>query len=484
MPQSSLRITLVRQSFRDVYRLFEDVADREIRPPEGLLYVAAMLESRGHHVSVIDNEVLGLPDDQLLEKIAHNDPKMVGMGATTPEFPRIAAFLNRVHDELGAVTVLGGPHGTAIPEKIVSEHPGIDFVVRGEGEITTAELANSLTNGVPPESLPGLAFRKNGSVIVTSNRELITDLDSLPLPARHLLNRSDYRYPSRRRGMEQVATMVASRGCPYNCIFCFSMHGHTVRYRSIPKVVDEIESIVKADGIRYFIFHDECFTLSRKRVLEFCDELQRRDLQIRWFCFTRGDTIDEEMAERMAEAGCVKISLGVESGSQQMLDRAGKKTKLDKISRAFDLLDRAGIETRGSFIIGLPGEDRASVRQTVDFAKSLRMYHFGLNIATPYPGTKMWDMAERNDGIRFETVDLSSFRRWGNAVIATDRLGSTELEKAQRRAMVQFYLRPKILWFFLRQYLLGNRTPYYYRPLKFAVKEAWSNLITRVLPGR
>jgi len=484
MPNAPLQITLVRQSFRDIYRLFDDVKDREIRPPEGLLYVAAMLESRGHQVAVIDNEVLGLQDDQLLEKIAHNNPEMVGMGATTPEFPRIAAFLKRVHDELGVVTVLGGPHGTAVPQNVLQDYPGIDFVVRGEGEITMAELADSLTNGVPSESLPGLAFRRNGAVILTPKRELISDLDSLPLPARHLLRSADYRYPARGKGMQPVATVVTSRGCPYNCIFCYSMHGHIVRCRSILKVVDELESIVNTDGIRYFIFHDECFTLSRKRVLEFCDELQRRDLQIRWFCFTRGDTIDQEVAERMAEAGCVKISLGVESGSQEMLDRAGKKTKLDKISRAFDMLDRAGIETRGSFIIGLPGEDSGSLRQTIDFAKSLKMYHFGLNIATPYPGTKMWDMAERKAGIRFEDTDLSAFRRWGNAVIATDHLGSKELVKAQRRAMVQFYLRPKILWFFLREYLMGNRTSYYYRPLKFAFKEAWSSLLSRIIPGR
>ena len=475
MTSSSVRVTLVRQSFRDIYTLFDEVEDREIRPPEGLLYVAAALEDRGHQVTVIDNEVLGLNDDELLNKIAHTQPEMVGMGATTPEFPRIANLLNIIHNELGAVTVLGGPHGSAISENIISSNPGIYYVVRGEGEITTVELVESLKNGVPPESLPGLAFRRNGEVVLTPDRPLISDLDKLPWPARHLLDSHEYRYPSRGRGMQEVATMITSRGCPYSCIFCYSMHGHQVRYRSVDSVINEVESVINDYGIRYIIFHDECFTLSKKRVLNFCDEVLRKQLDIRWFCFTRGDTIDEEMAERMAAAGCVKISLGVESGSQEMLDRSGKRTRLDKIDRAFRILDKAGIETRGSFIVGLPGENRQSLQNTVDFAKSLKMYHFGLNIATPYPGTKMWQMAEKGDGIRFENMDFSAFRRWGNAVVATDGLEAHDLVQAQRKALIQFYLRPKILWFFLREYLRGNRSAYYHRPLKFAIKEAWHN---------
>ena len=476
MSPSQVRITLVRQSFQDVYSLFDEVADREIRPPDGLLYVAAALESNGHQVSVIDNEVLVLDDDELLEKIALTNPEMVGIGATTPEFPKIGRFLERVSRELGVVTVLGGPHGTAVPEQVLTTCPGINYVVRGEGEITTSELADSLKNGVPAEELLGLAFRKNGAMVVTSDRPLIQDLDAMPWQARHLVDNNSYHYPSRGQGMQPVATMVTSRGCPYHCIFCYSMHGHKVRFRAIEAVIDELESVVKSAGINYFIFHDECFTLSRERVLKFCNEIQRRSLKIRWFCFTRGDTIDSEMVQRMAETGCVKVSLGVESGSQTMLNRVEKKTQLHRVAQAFRLLHKAGIETRGSFILGLPGEDQQSLQQTFDFAKSLKMYQFGVNIATPYPGTKMWQMAESGDGIRFVNTDLSAYRRWGNSVIATDKLTADDLIRAQRKGLVQFYLRPKILWFYLREYLRGNRTPYYYRPLAFAVKEAWSSL--------
>jgi anaerobic magnesium-protoporphyrin IX monomethyl ester cyclase len=473
-----VRITLVRQSFQDVYSLFDDVADREIRPPEGLLYVAAALESHGHQVAIIDNEVLGLSDDELLEKIELTKPEMVGMGATTPEFPKIGRFLERVNQELGVVTVLGGPHATAEPVQVLTTFPEINYVVCGEGELTTSDLANNMKNGVPPEEIPGLAFRKNGAVAITLERPLIQNLDSLPWQARHLVDSHAYHYPSRGKGMQPVATMVTSRGCPYHCIFCYSMHGHKVRFRAIHKVVDELESVVKSTGIDYFIFHDECFTLSRDRVLTFCHEIQRRNLDIQWFCFTRGDTIDQEMAERMAEVGCVKVSLGVESGSQEMLERSAKKTRLDKVEQAFRILNKAGIETRGSFIFGLPGEDRQSLQQTFDFAKSLKMYQFGVNIATPYPGTKMWQMAEKGDGIRFVNNDLSAFRRWGNAVIATDKLTADDLIIAQRRGLMQFYLRPKILWFYLLEYLKGNRTPYYYRPIIFAFKEAWKELWT------
>jgi radical SAM superfamily enzyme YgiQ (UPF0313 family) len=476
MSSSSIRVTLVRQSFQDVYSLFDDVADREIRPPDGLLYVAAALESHGHEVSVIDNEVLCLPDDELLEQIALTRPEMVGMGATTPEFPKIGRFLERVSRELSVVTALGGPHGTAVPEQVLTTYPGINYVVRGEGEITTSELADSLRNGVPPEELPGLAFRKNGAVVVTQERPLIQDLDALPWQARHLVDSCSYHYPSRGQGMQPVATMVTSRGCPYHCIFCYSMHGHKVRFRAIDSVIDELESVVKSSGISYFIFHDECFTLLRERVFRFCDDICKRGLNIRWFCFTRGDTIDQEMAQRMAEAGCVKVSLGVESGSQEMLDRSEKNTRLDRVEQAFRALDQAGIETRGSFILGLPGEDQQSLQQTIDFAKLLKMYQFGVNIATPYPGTKLWQLAEKGEGIRFVNTDFSAFRRWGNAVIATDKLTAEELIHAQRKGLVLFYLRPKILWFYFREYLKGNRTPYYYRPLAFAVKEAWRRL--------
>jgi radical SAM superfamily enzyme YgiQ (UPF0313 family) len=383
--------------------------------------------------------------------------------------------LETIKKELGIITIIGGPHPSADAENVLIDHPGIDFVVRGEGEITTVEIIDNYRNGAPSESILGMAYRQNGKVVINSNRPLINNLDDIPSPARHLIDSDKYYYPLRGHGMEKVATMITSRGCPYHCIFCYSMHGHQVRYRSISNVIQELKSIIDIYGIRYFIFHDECFTLSKNRVMEFCNEVLNRKLDIRWFCFTRGDAVDQEMADRMAEAGCVKISLGVESGSQAMLERVGKRTQLDKIERAFRILRRAGIETRGSFIIGLPGEDTQSIQQTIEYAKSLDMYHFGLNIATPYPGTKMWEMAEAQDGIRFDDTDLSAFRRWGNAVIATDALSADDLVQAQRKGLIAFYIRPKMLWFFLREWLKGNRASYYYRPLLFAIREGFRN---------
>lgn len=479
MVNTSVNVTLVRNSFRDIYGLFPRVEQHEIRPPEGLLYVAASLEKCGHHVTVIDNEVLGLNDDELITKVKTTDPEFVGMAATTPEFPHVAKLLESIKKELGIITIIGGPHPSADSENVLTNHPGIDFVVRGEGEITTAEVIDNYSNGVQSESILGLAFRRNGKVVINPNRPFICNLDDIPSPARHLIDSEKYYYPLRGHGMEKVATMITSRGCPYHCIFCYSMHGHRVRYRSILNVIQELESIIETYGIRYFIFHDECFTLSRDRVMEFCNEMLNRKLDVHWFCFTRGDAVDQEMADRMAEAGCVKISLGVESGSQAMLERAGKRTQLDNIEGAFRILHRAGIETRGSFIIGLPGEDSQSIQQTIDYAKSLKMCHFGLNIATPYPGTKMWDMAEAQDGIRFDNTDLSAFRRWGNAVVATNALSSNDLVQAQRKALINFYLRPKILWFFLREWLKGNRATYYYRPLLFAIRESFRNFRAR-----
>jgi radical SAM superfamily enzyme YgiQ (UPF0313 family) len=367
--------------------------------PMGLSYIAAVLQKEGHEVQVLDFLLQRYSPRKVRAKISEFDPNMVGITSVTLNFftaSNILKVCKRANPDI--TTMMGGPHVTFTAEETLKTHPWIDIVVRSEGEYTMADVAR----GKRLEDTPGISFRRNGNVMHTESRKLISDLDELPFPARRLFPIARY------LAYNPECGLVTSRGCPFDCIFCVGhkMVGRKTRYRDVKMVCDEIEDILRL-GFRGINIVDDLFTLSRKHVLGLCDEILSRKLRFKWTCFARVDTVDDELLRRMKEAGCYYTCYGVESGNQDILDSAKKKITLDEIRRAVRLAKDNGINVLASCILGLPGETKETIRQSMEFVRELNT-PYGFHLLAPFPGTEVREKAKEY-GIKIIT---NNWRRY------------------------------------------------------------------------
>jgi anaerobic magnesium-protoporphyrin IX monomethyl ester cyclase len=339
---------------------------------------------------------------------------------------------------------MGGYHPT-FNFKEVLEEDYIDFVIIGEGEYTLLELSKTLGNGGDPSNVKGIAF----DGVVTPARPLITDLDSLPLPARHLLPMDSYKLLNMKTNM---STMITSRGCPMQCSFCSSaaLHGSKLRLRSIENIVDEMEYLVNELQIETIAFRDDTFTLNKKRVYEICEEIHKRDLKVLWGCTARVDTLDEDVLKIMREAGCITIFMGVESADQQLLDEVNKQTTVEKIKNAFEISRKEKIRTIASVVLGMPGDTHESVKKTINFVKDLNPSYAIFSLATPYPGTKFYQQTFEKDLIKVK--DWSKYTLI-SPILETVDFSLEELKKLQSTAFKKFYLRPAYI---IRQVIMDG----------------------------
>jgi radical SAM superfamily enzyme YgiQ (UPF0313 family) len=473
MQKKQLKVVLFRLCYDHIYQLYKtkEPKKREVRTPEGLLYIAAVALKEGFDVSLIDGHMAKMSFDELLQKVISLKPDILGAGGTTPEFPQTSRLLKIAKEKLGCVTVVGGPHVSSIPHETLLKNPHIDFIVIGEGEEIFRELINAIRAKKSIAGIKGIAYLKKGKPVIHKSREPIKNLDKLPYPAWALIPMKNYLYPHQTEGIKQMASVITSRGCPFNCIFCHSTFGKNIRYRSINSVVEELSEIKKRFGTEFFFFHDETFTLNRERTMKLLQNFIDRNLNIEWSCMTRANSLDEELISKMAESGCVRVSLGIESSNEEILNSVQKQNDLKRIRDAYRLLTKYGIETRGSLILGLPGETHKSIRRTLDFVKSLDIRIAAFNIVTPYPGTELYKLAEEGKGLHLLTKDWSQYKRWGNAVACTDSLSANDLIKWQEKATVEFFTQPKMIWYYLHKWLTIKYPDYYLRPFFYSMKK-------------
>lgn len=450
------RVTLVRPPYSTVYGIYKNIPkDREVRPPLGLLYLASALENNGCSVTIIDGEPELLSTEEILKRMKLSEPDFVGVTSTTPEFTVAEEIIKELKKyDPNIITIAGGPHVSALPEESLKDCPDIDYIVVGEGEKSIVKIVNEHPKGRILSSLP------------------IQNLDELLPPARHLIDYNLYRYPVPHKGLVKMDAIESSRGCPFHCTFCFHLHGNKVRFRDPIQVVDEIEKSYRETGSEFFMFFDDTFTLKRDRVITILDEIINRGLKLGFYCFTRVDTLDEELLRKMKEARFVKITMGIESGNQKMLDRLKKGTKLEDYKRVYNLMAALGLETRGSFMIGCPYETHQTITDSINFAKKLPLYRIGVNNLTPYPGSEIYNSALKGEGIRLICKDWKEFKRWGTSVVETDELSKEDIEYYQKKFLREFNSSPKVLFYHLKQLLLKhNLSYYYYRPIIYAVRE-------------
>jgi anaerobic magnesium-protoporphyrin IX monomethyl ester cyclase len=451
-----MKVVLIFPSFTEIYGDFRPAARVGVLfPPLGLLYLVAVLERAGHKVRIIDMEAELLDMDTLGKVVMTEKPDVVGVTCMTPLYRKACDIMDLVKRmDSGIKTLIGGPHPTSLPVETAMDCKSADFVVVGEAEETIVELLRHIGSGNGMSTLRGIVYRKNGKPIATPRRPLIKDLDSIPFPARHLIKQKEYLWSVPGRGIMPVSSMMTTRGCPFQCVFCSQrvIFGETVRYRSNGNVMEEIREVYHKHGIKHLIFDDDTLGINRERTMEFCDMLIEEKMDMTWEGMTRVNVVSRELLKKMHDAGLNRLSYGVESGDQNILNLAKKGTTLAQIRKAYELADSVGIETRMSIILGLPGETKESVRRTINFMKSLNCKQAYVNIGTPFPGTEFYDMAKNGEhGLSLITGDWNQYRRWGNAVINVNDLKRDDLIKYQRKALLEFYLRPSQIVYNLRR---------------------------------
>ena len=412
-----------------------------VAPSLGIGYMAAVLENNGYDVDVLDASALELTYDEIGEEILKRNPDIVSISALTPTIGVALDSADKIKQvKKDTIVVLGGYHPTFEYKSVLNEE-SVDIVVRGEGEYTLLELVQTIENNGDLKNVQGLAFYENDELILTPDRPVIQDLDELPFPAFHLFPMEKYRILNI---TTNVATIITTRGCPMQCSFCSSaaLHGSKLRRRSYTNVVDEVELRLKEENIDTIAFMDDTFTLNKKFVRDFCSEIKRRKLKFWWGCTSRVDTLDEELLQTMKDAGCITIFIGVESADQQMLDKMNKNITLTKTKNAFELARKVGIRTIASCVIGMPDDTKENIKNTIEFVKSLNPNYALYSLATPYPGTRFY-----NETFKKNLITIKDWSKYTliNPVLETVDCTSKELRSFQKKAFINFYLRPTYL---------------------------------------
>lgn len=380
--------------------------ERGCNPPLGLLYIAGYLEKFSNYpLTVIDSQVERLDYVSLTERIKAIRPDVVGLTTMTFTLIDVLKTISLVKGiDKSIRIVLGGPHVHLFPEETIMLK-NVDYIVLGEGERTFKYLLDTMDDKSALKNIPGLVFKDNGKIINTGIPPAIQDPDEIPFPARHLVPYK--KYTSLLSKDDIVTTIFTSRGCPFKCSFCDRPHlGKKFRARSAANVVDELEECTKM-GIYEFLFYDDTFTVNKKRVLDICNEIVRRGLNIRWDIRTRVDTVDEEILKHLKKAGCQGIHYGIEAGTEKILKILNKGISLEQATQVFDSTRKYKIPILAYFMIGNPSETRDDIYATFKVMKILNPDYVHITIFTPFPGTKIYF-----DGLRTGVIKEDYWKRF------------------------------------------------------------------------
>ncbi len=403
-------------------------------PPTDLMYLASIAESCGFEAIIRDYSQGGDFEADLKEF----QPNYLVANIATPTFQSDMMAVKLAKEILPNIcTIVKGAPFLTYNTNTIYENPFIDYVIMGEAELTLKDILD----GVPNCDILGICYRENFQPVKNDKRPFIEDLDILPFPARHLVDNSIYRRPD--NGKVQAVVKVA-RGCPFHCFFCLAtpVSGAKVRTRSPENIVAELKECVEKYNIKNFLFWSDIFNFNREWTLELCQKIIESGLKITWSSNTRADTMDDEMAKMMYKSGCRLVSIGVESGSQKMLDNIGKKITLDDIRNTVKILKKNKIKIYNYFVIGLPWETEETVEETIKFAIELDSNFISFYTATPLPGTKYFAYAMLNKLVE-GNLDFRS--AYYEPVVRSEHLSKERIFELHKQAIKRFYLRPKFI---------------------------------------
>jgi anaerobic magnesium-protoporphyrin IX monomethyl ester cyclase len=423
--------------------------------PIGLTYIASYLRNKKIDVKIFDAQI---EKASIQEVVKDFNPDIIGITCTTFLVPITIEVAKLLKDEFpDTLIIVGGIHPTIRPQDFLKEK-AIDFVAIGEGEITMYEFITAIEEKRDPASIPGIMCMREGKVLAGPPRELMKNIDELPPPDADDLMKEGYQTSPDTRTGSKIGVILTSRGCPFNCIFCANRLLTKGKYRThgIDRVCGEIENLIRNYHVTQLFVQDDNFAADKKRAKELCREFIRRkfNAEVSWWAEARVDCVDEELLSLMAQAGCKIISYGLESGNQRLLDLIDKGITIEETKKAIEMTKEAGIDIRASFILGLPTETREESLRTIAFAKELAIDQVRFALATPFPGTKLWDIAEEEG-----QLDLTDWRHFslmsgyskGLPVYAPKGRTPQELAKLQRYANLSFYLRPRTIMVFMRR---------------------------------
>jgi anaerobic magnesium-protoporphyrin IX monomethyl ester cyclase len=433
-----------------------------IMPPLGLGYLSSSLSKSNLNIEVnfIDCVLNDFSYKDLFNAIRDLEPNVICFTVYTHDLDSIKIASSYIKENISrkVVIIVGGPHPSVAPRHTLDYLESVDFAFKGESEIGLPILIKYLMNNNWKldthdellDQIPGLARRGDGNCIKINKQIFVEDLDSLGFPDWKLLNPRKYFKTCQGVFFKSnlFAPMFATRGCPQYCGFCAANHvmGRKIRKRSVGHIIEEILFLKHEFQIKEFHFLDDNFTSDRSFIISFCKEISKRNIDIFWCCPNgiRIDSVDEEMLDFMKKSGCYSISLGIESGSQVVLDRMNKGLKIHQIRSSVNLIKSKDFDTTGFFIIGYPGETKNDMRETIDFAKSLPIDVADISNFIPLPGT----VASR-DVLKDGCLEKKDFGRFSSPSYVADTSLGFSYKKMQkkmiRRAYLEFYLRPRIL---------------------------------------
>jgi len=420
-------------------------ADWYKRPVFGICYLSACLKLSGIDCRIFDAYFNSWSEKEIVERVVEYGPDVIGLTAMTHEIVQASQIASQLKDRLNTPTIVGGCHVTALPERTLRDFPAVDYVVYGEGERTVIELMKFLQQRgtSEPSNIAGLAWRDTeGNISVNEPREPLTplELDMLPYPDM----KDYYNGPQALAGKDSYYTLFTSRGCPYNCAFCMRVMGRKVRRRSVQNVVQEMEYAISHYGVHTFDIDDDVFLFDSRQTRELLQLMIDRSLpkRVRWSALTRANFVTPELIDLAKKAGCFRIEIGVESGDNEILKVINKGITVEQVRNAVKIIKDSGILVGTYFILGHPNETLETIKKTINLAAELNTHTIAVGLMVPYPGTKIYDMAQRGEGgYRLLTEDWSQYDKYGGRVLEVGELTFKQLSYWQARAMIYFYLK-------------------------------------------
>lgn len=420
----------------------ESNVERYMPFPFQLAYATALLEKHEFEVLLVDGIAEKISEDEFLARINNFNPDLILLEVSTPSFDTDIRFARRLREDIGTSAKLAfcGPHALMYKPGFLDTHPEVDLVLIGEYEQTLNRIARIMAEGDDLTRVPGIVLRdKGGQAIITGSPEVIKDIDTLPWPARHFLPMHNY-FDNPGSIPEPSLQIWGSRGCPFSCSYCIwpqLMSGNSYRPRNVHLILDEMEHVCAEYGFRSVYFDDDTFNIGKQRMLEFCKEKKRRKLDIPWAIMARVDLMDREILEAMAETGLAGIKYGIESAEQQLLTHVGKNLNIEKAIENVAITKSLGIKVHLTFMFGIPGETKVTIKKTVKLARQLNPDSIQFSILTPLPGTRIYEELRAKGHI--VEAEWNKFDGYFSSVIRTEELTANDLENAVRWAWRIWY---------------------------------------------
>jgi len=421
------------------------------RPPLNLLNIAAVLLEKGYSVSVIDGVTKNKGPNEVVRSIIALKPRFIGFTSMTAHIYECGEMAGELHRNLPETPIIiGGIHISTLPIQTMQLFTSFDIGIVGEGENSVLELLEGIEKGGDISNIAGLVIRTKEGIKLTPPRALIDDLDTLPLPAWHLLPDyiQTYQPTLSRKSRLPSAYIVTSRGCPCQCSFCNNIvHGRTFRSYSVDYIMKMVAYMVGAYKVRDLTIYDENLALKKERIIDFCHRMISANYDLTWSCDARVDSIDEEIAGLMYKAGCRSIWFGMESGNAEILRRYNKRIKLEDSENAVNLTKRYKIRASGSFIIGGPGETRDTIKDTLHFAKRIGLDYFIPYYYTPIPGTADYNIITRygNADLDYRSATMTQ------PTFAPHGMSFHDIRNWYIRSLLYFYTQPRIVFMMVKE---------------------------------